>query len=375
MAKQLKYYIEENVYNEAKKRIGHILDIFDNVIVCFSGGKDSLAVLSLVEEVYAERGITDKIKVLFRDEEIIPDSVVDFVKEKAESGKYDFRYYAVPLKSEKFILGKTYEYVQWDKNRKHLRTPPEYAITLPDGDSRVFSQYTMDEFCCKDLRGRVAMLTGIRAEESLTRFRSVINKKNENYICASKNDRIKLCKPIYDWKEQDIFIYFYKQKINYCPIYDAEMLNGETLRVATPLIANSAKKFHKVRTLYPTFYQQILDIFPEMKVQDMYWRSLSKGGSFDGYEHSYEGLLKYVQDTLPEADVPRVVELLRKAWVTRNNYLKAGKRRENLGGYPLLYLFKVTRRSGFSHLLAITPQGKATIEDFEFENLDINDYK
>lgn len=73
-----KEYIDTDVYTEAKKRIRHIIETFDSILVCFSGGKDSLAVLCLVEEVYKEMGITRKIKVVFRDEELIPDDVVRF---------------------------------------------------------------------------------------------------------------------------------------------------------------------------------------------------------------------------------------------------------------------------------------------------------
>jgi hypothetical protein len=68
-----KQLMDINVYEAAKQRINHILDIFDNVAVSFSGGKDSLVVLSLVEEVYAERGMDEKVKVVFRDEELIKD--------------------------------------------------------------------------------------------------------------------------------------------------------------------------------------------------------------------------------------------------------------------------------------------------------------
>jgi len=55
--KVLKRYIDTDVYTESKKRLRHILDIFDSIAVCFSGGKDSLVTLQLFKEVLQEEGI------------------------------------------------------------------------------------------------------------------------------------------------------------------------------------------------------------------------------------------------------------------------------------------------------------------------------
>jgi 3'-phosphoadenosine 5'-phosphosulfate sulfotransferase (PAPS reductase)/FAD synthetase len=55
MGKNEKEYLDDNVYQRAKKRIVHIINSFDKIFVCFSGGKDSLTVLHLVEEVYKEK--------------------------------------------------------------------------------------------------------------------------------------------------------------------------------------------------------------------------------------------------------------------------------------------------------------------------------
>lgn len=367
MAKSKKKYIDSDVYTEAKKRIKHIIQTFDNLIVAFSGGKDSLATMNLVEEVYREMGIDEKVKVLFRDEELIPDDVVNFVTEKALSGRYDFRYYAIPLKSSKFILGETYDYIQWDKNRKWLRQPPEFAIRLDKDDDRVFDQYTADEFICKDLKGRVAIVTGIRADESLMRLNATIIKRNENYINATSSDRIKICKPIYDWTERDVFLYFYKNNIKYCEIYDNQMWNKQMLRVSTPLHAESAKQFNKIKTCYPVFYQQLIDIFPEMIVQSMYWKELDRRSIIYEYEHSFNGIRKYIDDKITDKSQHDLAMARVNACENiRKNRMKADSNNSNYGGYPILHVFKAIVAGQYKR--PITPAMTVTKQERQYEN-------
>lgn len=368
---ELKKYLDIDVYEMAKNRIRHVINTFDSVLVAFSGGKDSLTVLHLVQEVYNEMGITEKVKVFFRDEELIPDNVIEFVQKIAESGKYDFRYYAIPLKSTKFILSRTFEYIQFDPNRKWLRNPPEYAITVSDGT--VFSQYDADEFICSKEKGRVAIINGIRADESLIRLRSCINKFNENYINATQNKRIKLVKPIYDWKTEDVFLYFLKNDIQYCPIYDEELFNGDNFRVSTPLHAESAKKFNKLRTLNPVFYQQLIDLFPEMLIQDKYWSEYERPDfDSDKYEHSEKGLYDYIREEIKD---PKQAALARKriseALVNRQNKIAAGQV-YNLGGYPLRLLFNCLVTGQYKRVLQAKP--KATLQDFLFEGYTKEQY-
>ena len=96
--KSEKQELDTNVYEAAKERLRDIIKSFDKCYVCFSGGKDSLAVLHLMKEVYEEMGINKPIDVVFRDEELIPSVVIDFVQKYRKLPWVNMKYFATPMK-------------------------------------------------------------------------------------------------------------------------------------------------------------------------------------------------------------------------------------------------------------------------------------
>jgi predicted phosphoadenosine phosphosulfate sulfurtransferase len=358
-------YLGVDVLTAAKRRIEHVIDTFDSIAVCFSGGKDSLVVLHLVEEVYRERGIKERINVIFRDEELIPDDVIDFVLWHTRQPQYKFYYYAIPLKSNKFILGVSYDYVQWDEGREWIRNKPDIAIK--DCGGRVMSQYDMDSFAAQNFKGKIAFVTGIRADESLVRFRAIVNKKQESFIAATEASNVHMIRPIYDWTQADVFRYFYDRKIKYCPIYDIQMLNGEALRVSTPLHAERSKRFGKIKTRYPVFYQQLVDLFPEMLTQERYWNELDRYGVIDRYEHSWGGILAYIKDNLEEHQAALAKDRVYCAKHIRETHLSAGRGLGNFGGYPIRYVFRQIVNGGYKRI--IQPCKNPTKEDIAYEQV------
>jgi predicted phosphoadenosine phosphosulfate sulfurtransferase len=357
-------YLELDVLAAAKFRIKNIVNTFDTLYVCFSGGKDSWVLLNVVDEVYKELGIKQKVKVVFRDEELIQDTVLDFVNEVRLSGRFDFRYYCIPLESEKYVLGNKETYIQWDPNRTWLRQKPAYAITTDD----ILSQYSSDEFITKDGKGRIGLLIGIRASESITRLSSVLIKKHECYVSDSDFPHIKKLKPIYDWEEIDIFKYLYECNLSYCKSYDYQLFAGMPMRVSTPLHAESSKNIYKLKEAEPIFYQQICALFPEMRLQERYFHELDRYGIMEKYPHSFAGIYQYISEEITDIEQQKKArQMVAKAEKSRNNAIKEGKHDNPYGGYPILYVFRSVLNGAYKRVLMPKGLNNTTQKEKDYE--------
>jgi predicted phosphoadenosine phosphosulfate sulfurtransferase len=240
--------------------------------------------------------------------------VIDFVNGYRKRDDIEMVWFCVPLRGQKFVLGQSVEYLQWDPSRNWIRDKPTWShkvpgdANLPPEQQTVFDQYTMDDYTAQMYPGFVALVNGIRAEESLMRYRASVNKLNDNYINVSSSKKANLCKPIYDWLETDVFKYLYDHEIPYCVQYDRHLWARMNLRVSTPLHAEYAKRIGKLRAIDPEFYEGLIDLFPEMILQDRYYAEMDRGAVIRKYGKTYFGVRRYIMEHVGEKQRAQALE-------------------------------------------------------------------
>jgi predicted phosphoadenosine phosphosulfate sulfurtransferase len=261
MARTLsKQYVAADVVQMARERIRHCYDVFDRVAVSFSGGKDSTIILNLALEVARERGRLP-LDVVFFDEEAIPPETVDYVYRVMRLPDISLRWFCLPVKHRNGCSGKSPFWRPFDPACPELwcRQPPEWAITsLPGFQGE--SIPTMNHLLFDPAQGSVGILLGLRAQESLNRFRSVAHKERDNYISWEENGFTAKCKPIYDWQTEDVWLAPHRFGWDYNRAYDRMEQMGlprREQRVAPPFGEEPMRNLHTFQVCWPELWDKM----------------------------------------------------------------------------------------------------------------------
>jgi predicted phosphoadenosine phosphosulfate sulfurtransferase len=249
----MKIYKKTSVLEEAKARISFLFDEFPNIIVSFSGGKDSTACLHLTLEEAKKRGRLPQ-KVLFIDQEAEFDATIDYMKEIMERLDVEPLWFQMPIRifnatshSEKWLWC-------WKEGSDWIRPKSQLSIKENNyGTDRfhdLFAAILNKDFGAE----KTAYIAGVRAEESPSRSMSltyaatykhitygkILDKKREHYTFY----------PLYDWSYRDIWKYINDGEIRYNRIYDYQYRHG--LQIKDMRVSN----IHHETAVHVLFYLQ-----------------------------------------------------------------------------------------------------------------------
>lgn len=254
-----KHYREESVYEATLKRVEYLFNEFDNVLVAFSGGKDSAVCLNICYDYAKENGLLDKMAMYHLDYEAQYQMTTDYVTEVFESFPGIKKYWlCLPVEAQCACRMDGAFWTPWAKENKDIwvREMPnnEYVINednapfkvergLTDKENqRVFTDWFVKEF------GKTAIVVGIRCQESYDRLQILMNTDHNlrydskkwtitSHVKNPSHGQSTFAYIIYDWDVEDVWVYNAKFAKSYNKLYDLYYQAGQNvgdMRVASP---------------------------------------------------------------------------------------------------------------------------------------------
>jgi predicted phosphoadenosine phosphosulfate sulfurtransferase len=269
-----KKYKDKNVYDAAIERFEHIFDNFETIIVSFSGGKDSTVCAYLALEVARRK--KKPFYLFYLDQEIEYSATIDFVDYLMKQEYVLPLWFQIPA-----LLTNTSSISQnildpWNHEKKSMWVHPQKVKSIKkiDWDVNVAYQFPKEKMfgfyglvqCMEQLfmnSKSVAQIIGLRADESLDRFRAVTkNPAIPGIPWSTKGSHQVKFYPIYDWRFRDVWIYIGKNGLRYNKMYDYFHLKGmidNDMRLSNLLHEKAYECIADLQEFEPKLYDRMLD--------------------------------------------------------------------------------------------------------------------
>lgn len=271
-----KLYLIENVYEMARKRINWCIENFEKYAVAYSGGKDSTTLLYLVLEFMPKDKLKD-LYIYFVDKESNLISTRNYILRQFDyiNETYpdvNLMWVCLPLKEINSLSFYEPYYICWDKKEKE-----NWVYDMPDRnfvineDNNVLKDYgyklevkqvyeAINKYICENNKYKLCVFVGLRADESLNRFRAVTKKAylGQKFLTQLK-ENIYNAYPVYDWDFRDIWKYHYDNGIEVNPIYKLMYLKGvfkKEMRISQSFAGVPKKTLPLYRELEPESFER-----------------------------------------------------------------------------------------------------------------------
>ena len=313
-----KKYLDISVLDASRDRIRKVFDSFEKYYISFSGGKDSTVMTHLVMEEAIKRGV--KVGLLIIDLEAQYKHTIDHVREIVEQYRdnIELHWFCGELLLRNAVSDFQPKWVCWNEEDKAIwvREKPEEAADLSQYDFYI-PKMEFEEFMIlfgKWYGGdnKTAAFIGIRADESLHRYRAIVSDKKglmfDNHKWSTKVARnLFNIYPIYDWRTEDIWVFHSKNKhLSHNKIYDMMTMAGVKLsnqRLCQPFGDDQKRGLWLYHILENDTWYKLLNRVSGVNSGALY---IQERGNINGYNdvtkpdnHTWESYTNYLLKSLP----------------------------------------------------------------------------
>ena len=313
-------YKEQNVLDAAMERLDFVFSNFERFYISLSGGKDSGVLLNLALKYMRENGITRKLGVQVMDNEANYEYSIEFMRRIIDDNRDMLEPYwcCLPISLPCTVSSYEIEWQCWGENDRDrwIRPMPDmdYVVNLhnhPFGD-RFYENMNYNDFW--DMFAEwysggelTANMIGIRTQESLNRFRAIMNENKEMLDgkpwTKRNTEHAYNVYPIYDWRTRDVWIANATFEWDYNKLYDTFYMAGvpiEKMRVASPFMSESKSSLNLYRVIDPHTWARLCARVSGANFVATYGKQLSYH-SFELPEgHTWKSFTKFLLDTLPK---------------------------------------------------------------------------
>lgn len=313
-----KVYLEKNVLQASSERIAKTFDLFSRIYISFSGGKDSSVMFHLVMAEAKKRNV--KVGVLIIDLEAQYNDTITHIEHMIEMYKeyIDLHWVCAELLLRNAVSNYQPRWICWDEDKKDVwvRPKPKQASDLTQYDFYVpkmeFEEFMVifGEWYSKgELTGA---FIGIRADESLHRYRAIVSRKDGLMINNLKwttkvSSKLFNVYPIYDWRTEDIWVFNGKNKeLPHNHVYDKMMMAGVKIsqqRLCQPYGDDQRKGLWLYHILEPDTWYRLIARVNGVNSGALY---IQENGNMTGYHkitkpegHTWESFCNLLLSTMP----------------------------------------------------------------------------
>jgi len=292
-----KIYTNKNVLEATIERFHIVFNEFDNVYLSISGGKDSSVMMQLAAR--EARKLNKKFSILYIDLEAQYKATINHIEELIQDNKDrldEIYWICLPISLRNAVSILQPKWTCWDKKDKDkwVRDMPTNKWVINENNCPWdWFRYQMEfeEFIILFAKwyslqhGRSAAGIGIRSDESLNRFRTIINKDKERWNGYSWTTRVKVNQkpvdcynffPLYDWRTEDIWGAVSKLDLKFNYIYELMYKNGLSIheqRLCQPYGDDQRSGLDQFRALEPETWEKVLNRVHGVNFGNIYART------------------------------------------------------------------------------------------------------